>query len=177
MSAAAVQRERRARDVAGLYALQRRYPTLLEIRRVEGSPARQLELAVRIPTAVDRGFPRRRRPAMRLRLDLPARYPFEPARVSALDEVFNPNVFPSGLFCLGNDHRSTQTLAETVFQAMRIIALDPAIINCVSPADGEAAAWYDTQREAGLFPTVNLSEFEVRATGSICFREPAEACP
>jgi hypothetical protein len=177
MSPLALQRERQARDLAGLYALQRRYPALLTIRAVEGSPPHRIELAVHIPTAVDPAFPRRRRPASRVLLQLPARYPVEPARVTAVDHVYNPNVFPSGTFCLGNGHRATRTLAETVLQAMRILALDPEVINCTSPANYEAALWFAPQRAGGLFPTVDLGQFEVRSAGTIPFREPAASSP
>ncbi len=162
---------RRARDVTGLFEFQRRYPELLGIRGLEGDPVHTIELALRIPTAVDAEFPRRRRPACRVQIHLPNRYPFEPAQVSVVDPVFNPNVFPSGTVCLGGYHQATRPLSDVVLQTMRIIALDPEVINCVSPANGEAAVWYKRQRKGGLFPTVSLRDFEVRASGGVVFRE------
>lgn len=165
------QQFRRARDLETVFALQRRFPTRLEILSRTGNPARQLELAFRIPTAADCGFPRRRRNGCRGLLDIPNAYPFEPARVTLLDSVFNPNVFPSGLVCAGQEQGTNWTLGDLIWRVMRIIALDPEIINCERPADGDAAEWYLAAKAKGIFPSLALGAEQIPDGSGIAFRD------
>jgi hypothetical protein len=52
---------------------------------------------------------------------------------------------------------------------MQILALDPAIINLESPANGEARQWYATasRRHPSLFPTVRLDTLRAAAQRTI----------
>ena len=162
---------RRARDLESVFALQRRHPARLELTGQAGNPVRELQLAFRIPTAVDDRFPRRRRNGCRTLLEIPAPYPFEPARVTLLDSVFNPNVFPSGLVCVGWAQGMNWTLGDLVWRVMRILALDPEIISCERPADADAAEWYLEALDTGIFPSVALLAEGVPPGDGIVFRE------
>ena len=78
--------------------------------------------------------------------------------MSLKSPIWNPNVFPSGQWCYG-DWKVTEFLDLFVTRLMRVLALDPAIINPRSPANSSAAHWY-TQLMAlqpELFPTVSVS--------------------
>jgi hypothetical protein len=165
------QQSRRAADLEGVRALERRWPQLLELRGTEGRPVRALEFLLRIPTARDSAFPRRRRAASRLCLQIPLNYPFEPARVDVLDPVFNPNVFPSGLLCVGWRAQANWRLADLVTRAMRVIALDPAIVSTAQPANYTAAGWYDRVQDRGWFPTVDLGLETRPPPAAFTFRE------
>jgi hypothetical protein len=165
------QQFRRAADVEGVLALPRRWPGLVELRASEGRPVRAIELLLHIRTAVDRSFPRRSRAATRMQLEIPGNYPFVPPRIDLLDPVFNPNVFPSGVLCVGWTAVANWRLADLVVRAMRVIALDPGIISTARPAHYDAAEWYERLRERGWFPTVELSPQVRPPRRSIVFRK------
>ena len=167
------QETRRRADVEGLHSLRRGLPELLEIEGQSGRPVSRMDLVFRIPTAVDRGFPERRCDACRVRLAIPVRYPYEPAQIHVFDPVYNPHVFASGLLCTGWMHEANWTLAELTLRAMRILALDPAIISTAHPANRDAAVWYKSVRRRGLFPTVDIPSSAVLFRNRIPFRKIA----
>jgi len=161
---------RRRADLEGLRALERRMPTLMEIRGYAGRPINRFDLVFRIKTPVDRRFPKRRREVCRVSLDIPCRYPFEPAQIEVVDQIYNPHVFPSGLLCAGWRQETNWTLAELTIRAMRIIALDPSIIASGHAANWDAANWYEKIRWSGIFPTAYIPIDESLTHGEISFR-------
>jgi hypothetical protein len=76
--------------------------------------------------------------------------------------IWNPNIFTGGKWCYGS-WSITEFLDLFVLRLMRVIALDPMIVNTKSPANATATDWYIRlhKRQPYLFPTVDLSSLEV----------------
>jgi hypothetical protein len=55
---------------------------------------------------------------------------------------------------------------------MQIIALEPAVINLASPANKDAAKWYDgaVRRNRSLFPTIQFDSLRASAQRKIVWR-------
>lgn len=149
---------RKNEDLAKLRAFQHRFPKIVQVASATGAPPSVIEVVLCLPTPEDNHFPARWAKSTRVRINLPERYPFEPPRVSVLTKVFNPHVYTSGNVCLGAQWTPTENLELLVRRIMKILALDPGVINVKSPANGEAAQWYDQKRRAepDLFPTFQV---------------------
>lgn len=131
-----------------------------------------VELEVKLKTARSAQFPDEVQASNALQIQLPARYPFEPPKVTVTTPIWNPNIFASGLICLGQQWIPTHNLALLVQRVMQILALDPAIINLASPANGEAGRWYAeaSRLNPALFPTVRLDSLRASAKPTIQWR-------
>jgi len=150
---------RKTADLEKLKALQKKMPNTLEITSVRGSPPASLSCRITIPTAKDTNYPGTRQDVSVVEIQLPERYPFQPPLVTFTTPIWNPNVYPSGKWCFGQ-WKVTENLEMFIVRLMKVIALDPTIINPSSPANGPAASWYvDRQaRQPGSFPTVKVLE-------------------
>lgn len=150
---------RRRTDLAKLKELQARMPQTLEILKVVGDPPHLINLRIRIATAKNAKFPEQKQNVSDVEILLPESYPLPPGpSVTFSTSIFNPNVYPSGKWCFG-EWKITENLELFVTRLMKVIALDPTIINPRSPANAEAARWYmqAKDRQPGLFPTVSIS--------------------
>lgn len=149
---------RKLEDLEKLKALQARQPRLIQILRVTGQPPAEIELNLVLPTARSTAFPAERQAQTRVKIQLPQRYPFEEPLVSIQSTIWNPNVYASGRVCLGSRWTVTENLELLARRIMKIIALDPLIVNVQSPANREAASWYAAllRRQPGLFPTAQV---------------------
>ncbi len=150
---------RKREDLAKIKVLQRKIPGILEIGKVIGDPPRSITLCLRIPTAKNGSYPRERQETNEVEIQLPANYPFPPGpMVQFKTPIWNPNVYPSGKWCFGG-WNVTENLELFVVRLMKVIALDPTIINPRSAANGDAARWYlqIQKRQPDLFPTVSVS--------------------
>ena len=133
---------RRDEDVRRLYALEGQYRGMLGVLEVDGRPPRRVRLRLAIPTARRAVFPLDRHTVSELVIELPEAYPLQEPRLTITTPVFNPNVYASGLVCHGMTWMPTEGLDLLVVRVMRLLALDPAIVNLRSAANGLAAAWY-----------------------------------
>ena len=149
---------RREEDVRRLYALEAQYRGLLDVLEVAGQPPRRVRLRLAIPTARSAGFPLDRQAASELVVELPEAYPLQEPRLTITTPVFNPNVYASGVVCHGVTWMPTEGLDLLVVRVMRLLALDPAIVNLHSAANGLAAAWYrmTIAQNARAFPSVAI---------------------
>lgn len=150
---------RRRADVAKLEELQARMPKTLEIIKINGDPAQSINLRIRIPTIKNNSYPREKQEINEVQIDLLENYPFPPGpSVNFRTPIWNPNVYKSGKWCFG-DWRVTENLELFVIRLMKVIALDPTIINPRSAANSEAANWYVKHQNLHpeMFPTVALS--------------------
>lgn len=150
---------RRRTDLAKLRELQSKMPRALEILGVTGDPPRSIKLRIRIPTARNAKYPQEKQELNEVEIVLPENYPFLPGpSVNFTTPIWNPNVHPSGKWCYG-DWIVTENLELFVARLMKVIALDPTIVNPASAANYEAARWYVVLkgRRPELFPTVSLS--------------------
>jgi hypothetical protein len=105
-----------------------------------GSPRFVLDL--RFVTAGSPSYPAERRPSSRLVIDLPARYPFMPPAATVTTPIFHPNVYPSGLVCLGTKWLASEGMDLFVRRIAQLITFDPLIVNVHSAANAAALHWY-----------------------------------
>lgn len=151
---------RKATDLSKLRELQARMPQTLEILRVEGTPPRLIALRIRIPTAKSPGYPAERQDISDVTIELPDRYPLPPGpTVYFQTPIWNPNVFEHAQrWCYG-EWTIAENLELFVIRLMRVIALDPSIVNPQSPANSTARDWFVQlrQKRPELFPTVVVS--------------------
>ncbi len=146
---------RKQEDLAKLRGLQQRTNSRVEVVSVEGNPPRKITCHIHIPTAVDRNYPHNKNEVSEVVIELPADYPFLPPTVTFNTPIWNPNVYASGRWCFG-DWKVTENLELFVIRLMKVVALDPTIVNPSSPANPGAASWYVKMlhTKPGLFPTV-----------------------
>lgn len=149
---------RKREDLAKLKGLQVKLPTVLEIVGVKGDPPRELALRIRLPTAKSSSYPYEKQDMSDVTFQLPERYPLQKPTVTFKTPIWNPNVYPSGMYCYG-EWNVTENLELFVIRLMKVIALDPTIINPRSPANGDAARWYMQmiERDPKLFSTVSVA--------------------
>ena len=151
---------RRRSDLKKLRELQAKMPRTLQILNVRGDPAWSLRLQIRIPTAKNSNYPSDSQEISEVEIVLPESYPFPPGQdVSFSSPIWNPNVFPSGKWSYG-DWKITENMELFVIRLMKVIALDPDIVNPKSPANHDAADWYSQQKKQypKTFPTVSWPE-------------------
>jgi ubiquitin-conjugating enzyme E2 T len=163
---------RRQADIAKLQELQTEFRGTVSVTRTAGTPVNLVELEIKLRTARNERFPDEAQVSNAVQIQLPARYPFEPPKVTVKTPIWNPNIFTSGLICLGQQWIPSHNLALLVQRVMQIVALDPAIINLKSPANSEAAKWYATasRRNPAQFPTVQLDSLRASVKPTIQWR-------
>lgn len=129
----------------------------LVVREHASAARRRVVLALNLRTAADEAYPQRARESVRLVIDLPQRYPFEPpvARVDAATPVFHPNVFANGVVCIGTRWLPSEGLDLFVTRLARLLAFDPLLVNLGSAANAVAAHWYSRALRAhpAAFPS------------------------
>ena len=103
-------------------------------------------LRLHYPTAGNQRYPAERQREIRLKITLPERYPFHPPAAAVLSAIYHPNVYPSGVVCLGTKWLPSEGLDLFVQRLARLLTFDPLLVNTASPANREAAAWYDRAR-------------------------------
>jgi hypothetical protein len=133
---------RLAADVDRLRALAAasRGRIALVVLPAPGAPRFVLELA--FVTAGSSAYPADRRTTTRLVIDLPARYPFLPPAATITTPIFHPNVYPSGLVCLGTKWLPSEGMDLFVRRIAQLVTFDPLIVNAQSAANPGALHWY-----------------------------------
>jgi ubiquitin-protein ligase len=103
----------------------------------------------------------------RLRIVLPARYPFQPPVATVLTPVWHPNVFPAGVICLGSRWLASEGLDLFVQRLARLLTFDSLLVNTASPANRVAAQWYERTRrqQPDAFPS-DRPQFVAAAPGA-----------
>lgn len=151
---------RKREDLSKLQALQKRASALLEIKSVKGDPPREINIQIRIPTAKNRYYPSEKQDFSEVSIQLPEKYPFNMPYVIFNTPIWNPNVYSSNKWCFG-DWQVTENLELFVIRLMKVIALDPTIINPKSPANIDASNWYVSKLKSDpkIFPTVAVAGF------------------
>lgn len=126
------------------------------------SPYAIVEL--RYATAGSDRYPLERHEQTRVSIALPARYPFQPPLATVQTPIWHPNVFASGVICLGTRWSPTEGLDLFVQRLARLLTFDPLLVNTASAANREAAAWYERARRQHpqAFPS-DRPEFEATA--------------
>ncbi len=144
--------QRRLADVERVRALALASGGQLELinhpgDRDTGQPVGPLELLVRLPTAGNEHYPAQVLSSFRLRIELPARYPFEApvARITG-PAIFHPNVFESGVVCVGSKWLASEGLDLYVRRVIRLLCFDGMLVNMNSIAHAAAGRWYARAR-------------------------------
>ncbi|MEZ5650332.1 MAG: ubiquitin-conjugating enzyme E2 [Burkholderiaceae bacterium] len=130
-----------------------------ELELLPGSGESRLHVRVHRPTAADRHYPRNVLPGFELVIDLPARYPFEPPTVRlGSARVFHPNVFESGVVCVGSRWQSGEGLDLYLMRVVRLLLFDGMLVNLQSVAHDAAGRWYARARREhpDAFPTATI---------------------
>ena len=145
-------------DVERLRALARAHAGRIELVSVPAGASQALVADLRYPTARSRAYPAEVETRIRLRVALPSRYPFVPPVASVETPVYHPNVFPSGLVCLGTKWLPSEGLDLFLKRVIRLLTFDPLLVNVASPANRDAASWYQSarRRHPGAFPTCEV---------------------
>lgn len=170
-SAHALRRQSDVERLRALAAASRGRLAVIEANPTGGSPIR---IEIQCRTAQSADYPARTGERVRLRINLPARYPFERPTVALETPLFHPNVFTSGVVCQGDRWIASEGLDLLVKRMIRLVTFDPAHVNPASAANRAAANWYLNllSRQPSAFPTDRLS-FDEAAVDRL--GEPAQA--
>jgi ubiquitin-protein ligase len=106
----------------------------------------QAEIEFRYAVARSERYPSDVTRQTRLRISLPARYPFQPPVATVLTPIWHPNVFPAGTICLGTKWLASEGLDLFVQRLARLLTFDSLLVNTASPANRAAADWYQRTR-------------------------------
>ena len=147
--------ERRRQDLAKLTRLGERSRGRIVISDIKGQPLDEAVITLAYKTVPSPRYPQEVRDATRVRVILSARYPFQEPAIEALDPVFNPNIYTSGRFCLGAKWLATENLDLLITRVIKILTFNPEILSDRSPANMEAAQWYNATASTypSAFPT------------------------
>jgi predicted Zn finger-like uncharacterized protein len=140
--------ERRRNDVAKLRELAGQSNGRISVDHVTGNPPHTIELSLRFNTAPSRSYPTNVQKVTKVKISLPARYPFTGPQAFIDTPIFHPNVFSSGQICLGSKWIPTENLELLVRRIIQILVFDPSIVNEQSPANMEALSWYQSTKHA-----------------------------
>ncbi len=102
----------------------------------------QFDLELRYAVARSERYPADVTRQTRLRIALPARYPFQAPTATVLTPIWHPNVFPAGVICLGTRWIASEGLDLFVQRLARLLTFDSLLVNTHSPANRVAADWY-----------------------------------
>lgn len=146
---------RREADMLRLRELAGQSGGRLELLEAPTRSGRPIRLAIDCRTAATSSYPQAQQDGVTLRIDLPARYPFERPVLTVETRIFHPNIFASGVVCQGDKWLPGEGLDLLVKRIVRLVTFDPAHVNPASAANRAAAAWYLQQRSKspGAFPT------------------------
>ena len=106
----------------------------------------------------------------KIEMALPSNYPFTGPKVTFTTKIFHPNVYTSGLVCLGpKDWVISEPLSMLVERIINIIIYDPKMVNPNSPANVDAANWYSNNlnKNPNLFPTDNFNKTDEKSKPKI----------
>lgn len=138
---------RRAADLERLRALAEHSAGRIELLDAPSVAGRPIRLRLRVRTAASERFPADAIDQLTMRIDTPARYPFERPVVTVEPAVFHPNVFANGVICQGEKWSPSEGMDLFVTRVAKLLSFDPAFVNPHSAANRAAAAWYIEKRK------------------------------
>lgn len=154
-----VQELRKASDFEKLKALAARSNGTIAIQSTSGNPPTQyvLRIMCRSIETLDSGTPRFRN-SHDVKISLSSSYPLGKPMVTMQTPIFNPHIFTSGAFCLGDVWNPAESLDVFVQRLIAIIVCDPVILDPRSPANGEAMRWVQANRHQLPFDTMTMAQ-------------------
>lgn len=138
--------KRREADIERLRALESASRGQLQLLAVERNGS-VLKFRLNLPTAGSDKYPATIQKESRFEVHLPARYPFEAptARMSGTP-ILHPNVFESGVICVGSRWVASEGLDLYVRRLAQLLCFDPLLVNLGSIANSRGGHWYDRAR-------------------------------
>lgn len=117
------------------------------------NPSLGLELGYRTADSAD--YPKRSRSQTQIQIDFGARYPFVAPIARISTPILHPNVWESGVICLGSKWTASEGIDLFVHRIARLITFDPLLVNEQSAADRNALGWYQQarRRHPDAFPS------------------------
>lgn len=148
-------RIRREQDMVRLRQLIRESDGRIRLIGATGDPVDRLKLVLKYRTAVNNLFPDQSGNSSDVDIVLPARYPFVAPKVTINTPIFHPNVYSSGLVCLGETWIASEGLDLLVRRLIRLVTFDPLVSGGMPPANQMASSWYHKKRKQSpdAFPT------------------------
>lgn len=151
-------------DLKRLKELSKLTNNKIKVLRTSGLPVNHIEIELGYPTVSSSNYPLMKQEKSLIHIDLLDNYPFaedktEWPKITVKTPIFHPNIFVSGLICLG-DWKTTEYLDFFVKRIVRTICFDPQYLNPGSPANSLASIWYKEKLRTnpGWFPTADLSD-------------------
>jgi ubiquitin-protein ligase len=154
-----VQQLRKAADFDKLKAFAARSNGAVTILSTTGNPPTQYVVRIncRSLEAVRSGSPAFRN-AHELKINLSANYPLGKPTVTMVTPIFNPHIFSSGSFCLGDSWNPAESLDVFIQRLIAIIVCDPVILDPRSPANTDAMKWVQANRQQLPFDSVTIAQ-------------------
>ncbi len=130
-------------------------------------PRAEIELGYR--TADSRSYPSRDRSSSRLVIDFAARYPFVTPVARITTPILHPNVWESGVVCLGARWIASEGIDLFVQRIARLISFDALLVNEQSAANRNALVWYQQARRQHpeAFPSDHVQWLDEAAVAPI----------
>lgn len=150
-------------DIELLQALAAASRGRVELESLPTEARPELVVAFCCITAGSARYPQHRESRVAVHVALPERYPFLAPVATVRTPIYHPNVFPSGVICLGTRWIAAQGLDIFVQRLLRLVTFDPLLVSTASPANREAAIWYERARREhpGAFPTDRFAAEQV----------------
>jgi len=166
-------RIRREEDMRRLRELIRKSDGRIRLVGATGDPVDRLRLVLNYQTVPSSRFPQETASSTDVDIVLPIRYPFVAPKVTIKTPIFHPNVYSSGLVCLGETWIAAEGLDLFVRRLIRLITFDPLVSGGLPPANQMASSWYHMTRRTrpDLFPTEAVSFGEEKGTSRIGFND------
>lgn len=120
------------------------------------SPVRpRAQLQLRYRTAGSNAYPASAREASTVVLEFSSRYPFVAPVAKVTTPILHPNVWESGVICLGTKWIASEGLDLFVQRVARLLTFDPLLVNEQSAANRVALYWYQQtrRRQPDAFPS------------------------
>jgi len=170
-------RIRREEDMRRLRELIRQSDGRIRLVGATGDPVDRLRLVLNYRTVPSSRFPQEAASSAELDIVLPGRYPFVAPKVTIKTPIFHPNVYSSGLVCLGETWIAAEGLDLFVRRLIRLITFDPLVSGGLPPANQMASTWYHTTRRTrpDLFPTERVNFDDAKGSSRISFNDQSAA--
>lgn len=142
-------------DLERLRQLEQAAAGRLRLQELPSASSQRLTVELHYATAATPRYPLERSERTLLSVALPSRYPFAPPVATIRTPIWHPNVYVSGIVCLGARWLPSEGLDLYLQRITRLVCFDPLLVNTASPANREAAAWYaeTRRRHPAAFPT------------------------
>jgi ubiquitin-protein ligase len=151
--------QRRQSDLNRLQQLCRQSGGALQITDDAAGSGRIIAFQLNLPTAGSTRYPAQVQAVSRFQIELPARYPFDAPTARMRDTpIHHPNVFESGVICVGSKWNPSEGLDIYVTRLCQLLTFDPLLVNMHSIAHSAAGHWYSRalKRHADAFPTATI---------------------